>query len=100
MFKFTKKNDMLMQTTKANKRWPKENYYYDQVFPLKIKKFNNIYLPVPNDSDSFCKKAFSNNFMDEFYIHKPHSQNYSNIIEELGIFPILNTKFYIKDLTE
>ena len=100
MFTFTKENDMLMQTIEANKQWSKENYYYDQVFPLKIKKFNNIYLPVPNDSDSFCKKAFSNNFMDEFYIHKPHSQNYSNIIEELGIFPILNTKFYIKDLTE
>jgi hypothetical protein len=38
--------------------------------------------------------------MDEFYINKPHSSNYSNIIEEIGIFSILNTKFYITDLTE
>jgi len=80
MFKFTKENDMLMQTTYANKRWPKENYYYDQVFPLKKAKFNNIYLPIPNKSDEFCKRAFSDKYIDEFYIKKPHTIMFLNNI--------------------
>ena len=100
MFKFTKENDMLILPTEAKKIWPNEDYYYDMVFPLKIKKFNNIDLPVPNDLYSFCKKAFSKNYMDVYRIHPSHSGKYSDIIEELGFMSNLNNKFYIKDLID
>ena len=101
MFKFTKENDMLMQTIEANKKWPKENYYYDEVFPLKVCKFNNIYLPIPNKIDEICKKFYKDDYMDVFYINFPHPFNYiKNIIDGIGIHFNCNQKFYIKDLID
>jgi phosphorylcholine metabolism protein LicD len=101
MFKFNKKNDMLVQLDKPNKIWPNENYYYNEVFPLKIAKFNNIYLPIPNNSESFCKRAFGNNYMDEFYIKTPHLYTFiNNKIDGFGIRSISKEKFYIKDLID
>jgi hypothetical protein len=101
MFTFTPKNDMLMQTKIANYVWPKENYYYNEVFPLKKAKFNNIYLPIPNNSEAFCKRAYKDNYMDIIYIHHPHPFNFlGNIIDGIGIQSVSKEKFYIKDLIE
>ena len=62
---------------------------------------NNIYLPIPNDPESFCKRAYKDDYMDVFYINIPHPFNYiKNIIDGIGINSISNEKFYIKDLIE
>lgn len=101
MFKFILKDNMLVQTDVANKVWPNENYYYDEIFPLKIKKFNNIYLPIPNKSDQFCERAYKDNYMDIFYINGPHLFNaIDNIIDGIFIYSISKEKFYMKDLID
>jgi len=98
MFTFTKENDMLKQTKAAELIWPKENYYYDEVFPLKNGKFNDINIPIPNDPDKFCSRAFGNNYISTFYINLPHLFN--NIIEVIIITSISKEKFYMKDLID
>lgn len=100
-FNFIKENYMLKQTDQANDSFPNENYCYNEVFPLKKIKFNNIYLPIPNDPYSFCKRAYKDDYMDVFYINIPHPFMYfRNIIDSIGIHSILKEKFYIKDLIE
>ena len=99
MFKFIKKDNMILQTSASNDKWPKENYYNDEVFPIKISQFNNINIPSPNKPYDFCKRVFSDNFMDIFYIHIPHRDMFlKNIIDGIGIFLISKEKFLIKNL--
>ena len=99
MFKFTHKNNMLLQTKQSNINFPRENYYYNDVFPLKKCNFNNIQLPIPNKSHRFCNRAYSSNYKNEFYVNIPHPFTFmSNIIDGFGINLISKEKFYIKDL--
>ena len=99
MFKFIKKDKMLLQTDRSNELWPKENYYYNEVFPIKIRKFNNIYLPIPNKPHKFCKRAFSNNYMTDFYIQIPHPfMFFDDIIDGIGTLLLHKQKFLITDL--
>ena len=69
------------------------------MFPLKIDKFENIKLPVPNNSDDFCSRAFGKNYMDVFYINQPHYDSFLYDFNDIfGIYSVNNIKFYIKDL--
>ncbi len=101
MFKFNIDNDnnKVNQTKLSNIIWPKENYYFDELFPLVKEKFESIELPMPIGANKFCKKVYGNDYMDIFYVHSPHPDSFlSNIYDGIGIATIIGKKFYIKDL--
>ena len=99
MFEYQIQNNMAKQTNLSELIWPKENYYLDELFPIGKSKFNNIELPIPSNPYNFCKRAFGNNYMDVFYIHTPHFDNFiDNFIDGVGLNSISNKKFFIKDL--
>ena len=101
MFTFTHKNNMLLPTKHMINIYPNEYYYYDEVIPLKKCKFNKIYLSIPNDPDSFCKRAFKDDYMDVFYINIPHPLNWIiNPIDSIFICSLSKEKFNMKDLIE
>ena len=93
------KNNIVNQTYYSNLIWPKENYYLDELFPLKKGKFENLELFVPNESEKICNKFYGSDYNDIYYIHSPHYDNFLyNIYDGIGILTIVGKKFYIKDL--
>lgn len=101
MFEYTIDNDnnMAEQTYYSNLIWPKENYYLNELFPLKRDKFENLKLSVPNQSEKICERIYGNDYKDIYYLHPPHPDNFLlNIYDGIGILSICGKKFYIKDL--
>jgi phosphorylcholine metabolism protein LicD len=99
MFKFTINDNDAKQTNVSQQTWPKENYFLDELFPLKKAKFQNIQLPIPNKPRLFCKRAFGKNYMKIYYVNLPHLQSFlNNILDGIGMLSIKNQKFFIKDL--
>jgi len=101
MFKYTidYNNNKANQTYYSNLIWPKENYYLNELFPLKNGKFENLELFIPNESDKICNRIYGNDYKDIYYLHTPHYDNFlSNIYDGIGILTIVGKKFYIKDL--
>lgn len=92
-------NNTANQTYYSNLLWPKENYYLNELFPLKNGKFENLELFVPNEPNKICSQIYGNDYNDIYYIHVPHYDNFlSNIYDGIGILSISGKKFYIKDL--
>lgn len=101
MFKYVidKNNNIANQTYSANIIWPKENYYLNELFPLKKGEFENLELFVPNKSEIICNRIYGEDYKDIYYVHPPHFDNFiANIYDGIGISTIMNKKFYIKDL--
>lgn len=101
MFEYNIDNDnnMANQTYYSNLTWPKENYYLNELFPLKRGKFENLDLPVPNKSEKICNRFFGDDYKYIYYIHYPHNNNFLvNIYDNIGILSIVKKKFFIKDL--
>lgn len=99
MFEFKIEDNMIKQTKLSELVWPKENYYIDELFPLKNEKFETIILPQPSKPESFCKRAFGDNYKDIFYIHSPHfDMFFNNLIDSIGLSLFIGKKFKISDL--
>jgi phosphorylcholine metabolism protein LicD len=99
MFEFTIKDNLVKQTILSELLWPKENYYIDELFPLKNSKFESITLPLPAKPELFCKRAFGDNYKEVFYIHSPHyDMFFDNIIDGIGLSLNNGKKFKISDL--
>jgi len=98
MFEFTCINNMLYQTKEAQKKFPKENYYNNEVFPIKTGYFNNIKLSIPNKPKKFCNRAFPY-YNEVFYVQRPHNKkSIIEYIENIIFYLYRKEKFYIKDL--
>ena len=99
LFEFHIEDNMVKQTKEAEFTWPKENYNLDKLFPLKKSKFENYELPIPNNYEDFCKRVYGPDYLEIFYINPPHEPTFlSNIIDGIGIYLCMDTKYYIKDL--
>lgn len=99
MFEYNIDNNMANQTFFSNLYWPKENYYLDELFPLKKGNFENLVLSIPNKSEKICNRIYGDNYKDIYYLQTPHYDNFlSNIYDGIGILSICGKKFYIKDL--
>lgn len=99
LFKFNIEDNLVKQTKESKFIWPKENYYFNNLFPLKKSKFENFELPIPNNPEEFCIRVYGKDYLKIFYVKLPHKQNLiNNIIDSLGIYLCTNTKYYIKDL--
>lgn len=98
-FTFDFDNQIFKQDFDSQITWPKENYYVEELFPLKKGNFKNIELPMPKNTDSFCSRAFGKDYINVFYIKTPHNYlSTKDIIDTIGIFSQSGKKFYIKDL--
>ena len=85
MFEFTIKDNMIKQTQLSELQWPKENYYIDELFPLKDSKFESILLSLHAKQELFCKRVFGDNYNEIFYIHSHYyDMFFSNIIDGMG----------------
>ena len=106
MFKFIIKDNKIIQTKKSEKIWPSENYFYKELFPLKLNKFNRIYLPCPNKSNKICRRVFGKKYKKYFHFHLPHlfkfhiEKIYKEILDSifLYIFYKINKNFRINKL--
>lgn len=99
MFEFKIEDNIVKQTKLSELVWPKENYYLNELFPLKNEKFESINLPIPDKPHIFCKRAFGDNYLEIFYIHVPHFDMFMyNIIDGIGLSSIAGKKFKISDL--
>ncbi len=99
MFEFTIRDNMAKQTSMSELVWPKENYYLDELMPIKKSKFESIILPIPSNPDKYCKRVFGQDYMDVFYINCPHYDTFfNNIIDGIGLSFIAGNKFNIGDL--
>ena len=97
IFYYFKKDDVLEQTKLSYMIWPKENYYIEEVFNLKYEMFENILLPVPNNYNSFLKRAFGDDYMNIFYINYSHYP-FSNIIDFFSINLACDNKYNMNQL--
>jgi hypothetical protein len=99
LFEFNIEDKLVKQTKESESVWPKENYYFNNLFPLKKSKFENFELPIPNNPEDFCIRVYGQDYLNIFYVNMPHEHNLlTNIIDSLGIYLCMDTKFYIKDL--
>jgi lipopolysaccharide cholinephosphotransferase len=99
MFEFTQTNNEFKQTYYSEMIWPKENYLYNELLPLKKCNFNGIILSCPNNPEKFCEKVYSKDYMNVFYVNSPHPYMFlNNIIDGVGISLNYGEKFMIKDL--
>lgn len=98
MFEFNIENNHKVKPTFMTQIiWPKEYYYLDELFPLKILNFGNIQLPIPNKYEDCCIRFFGKDYMNVFYIQMPHTLN--NLYDIIGIYSCSDIKFNLKELT-
>jgi Txe/YoeB family toxin of Txe-Axe toxin-antitoxin module len=97
IFYYYKENNILVGSSFAQYMWPNEYYYVDEVFDLKYDTFENILLPVPKNSDIFLKRAFGDDYMNNFYINFYHDP-FSNIIDFFSINYACNDKYNMNQI--
>ncbi len=99
LFKFNIKNNIAYQTDMAIILWPKENYYLEELLPLTKGKFEDIEIPIPKNSVSFCIRVYGESYLDVFYLQAPHYNTFfENVIDSIGIYANSEKKLYIKEL--
>jgi phosphorylcholine metabolism protein LicD len=97
LFYLYKEDNKLNYSLTYQYLWPNEYYYVDEVFDLESGIFENILLPIPKNSDNFLKRAYGNDYLNNFYINYYHDP-FSNIIDTFSINYACDNKYNMDQL--
>jgi len=59
----------------THKEWPRCNYEITDLYPLKKRKFKNLYLPTPKNPKPFLTKCYGKNWKSTGYIIMDREHN-------------------------